>query len=78
MTTWEKIIGMLKKNPDKYAFETENKENLELLKLSNSLECACKKKIGRTWWMSKRETEVDVEEWHLKALLYFDSFSNFI
>ena len=35
---------MLKKNPDKYAFETENKENLELLKLSNSLECACKKK----------------------------------
>ena len=33
-----------KKTTDKYAFETENKENLELLKLSNSLECACKEK----------------------------------
>ena len=33
-----------KTTTDKYAFETENKENLELLKLSNSLECACKEK----------------------------------
>ena len=29
------------KKADKYAFEAENKENLELLKLSNSLKCGC-------------------------------------
>ena len=33
------------------------------------------KKTERTWWMSKKETEVDVEEWHLKALLCCDIFS---
>ena len=32
------------KKADKYAFEAENKENLELLKLSNGLKHACKEK----------------------------------
>ena len=33
------------KKADKYAFEAENKENLELLKLSNSLKCGCIEKL---------------------------------
>ena len=70
----EIAIEEYRKETDKYAFEAENKENLELLKLSNSLKCTCKEKQGRTWWMSKAETEVDVEEWHVKALLYCDIF----
>ena len=34
----------IKKEADKYAFEVENKENHELLKLSNILKHACKEK----------------------------------
>ena len=37
-------IEEYKKVADKYAFEAENEENLELLKLSNSLKHACKEK----------------------------------
>ena len=40
----EIAIEEYKKEADKYAFEAENKENLELLKLSNSLKRACKEK----------------------------------
>ena len=32
------------KKADKHAFEAENKENLELFKLSNSLKCGCVEK----------------------------------
>ena len=40
----EIAIEEYKKETDKYAFEAENKENLEQLKLSNSLKRACKEK----------------------------------
>ena len=40
----EIAIEHYKKEADKNAFEAENKENLELLKLSNSLKRACKEK----------------------------------
>ena len=40
----EIAIEEYRKETDKYAFEAENKENLELLKLSNSLKCTCKEK----------------------------------
>ena len=40
----EIAIEKHKKEADKYATEAENKENFELLKLSNSLKCACKEK----------------------------------
>ena len=40
----EIAIEEYKKEADKYAFEMENKENLDLLKLSNTLKRTCKEK----------------------------------
>ena len=48
MNAWksqlEIAIEEYTKEANKYAFEAGNKENLELLKLSNSLKLACKEK----------------------------------
>ena len=40
----EEVIKEYKLQSEKYDFEAEQKENLEILKLSNGLKCAAKEK----------------------------------
>ena len=49
----------------------EIKKIFELLKISNSLKRTCKEKQEELDECVKNEKEVDVEKWHLKALLWY-------
>ena len=60
----------------KYAFEAENKENLELLKLSNSLKHTCNEKLEELDECVK--TNKLVSKSCLKALPYCDIFYIFL
>ena len=73
----EIAIEYYKKEADKNAFEAENKENLELLKLSNSLKRACKEKQEELDECLKKKRKLlsksNIKK-HYSTVIFFSNF----
>ena len=73
----EIAIEYYKKEADKNAFEAENKENLELLKLPNSLKRACKEKQEELDECLKKKRKLlsksNIKK-HYSTVIFFSNF----